>query len=76
MRNKEHSGLRWKDIILTLIAKMLVIMITISADRSKTGKSRQIAAPIGDKLEAIKRNTKLNIKPLPEDYIFINLAKD
>ena len=77
MRNKEQLGLRWKDIAPNPNSKDDDdYLITISADRSKTGKSRQIAAPIGDKLEAIKREyRKLNIKPLPEDYIFINLAK-
>ena len=77
MRNKEELGLRWKDITPNPNSKDPDdYLITISADRSKTGKSRQIAAPIGDKLEAIKREyRKLDIKPLPDDYVFINLAK-
>ena len=77
MRNKEQLGLRWKDITPNPNSKDDDdYLITISADRSKTGRSRQIAAPIGDKLEAIKREyRKLDIKPEVDDYVFINLAK-
>jgi len=51
-------------------------IINIPTERSKTGRGRQIAAPIGDKLEAIKREyRKLEISMNPDDFIFQNLSK-
>lgn len=77
MRNAEQLGLRWKDITPNPNSKDPDdYLITIAAERSKTGKSRQIASPIGDKLEAIRREyRKLDIEMKPTDYVFINLTK-
>lgn len=76
LRNKEALGLRWCDIEPNSNTKDdNDRLININASNSKTGKGRQVAAPIGDKLDAVL-NAYKQIGYLPEktDYIFINLA--
>ena len=77
MRNREQLGLRWRDIKQNPNSKDDEdCLIIIPTERSKTGRGRQISAPIGDKLEAIKREyRKLNISMNPDDFIFQNLSK-
>lgn len=75
-RNKELLGLRWVDIEPNLHSKNPDDrLINIASTNSKTGKGRQVAAPIGQKLDAIlKAYRKIGYMPERNDYIFINLA--
>jgi len=75
-RNKEMLGLRWCDIEPNPHSKDdTARLVNIPASNSKTGKGRQVASNIGDKLNAILKAYK-HIGYIPEDtdYIFSNIA--
>ena len=73
-------AIKWSDISInpndTPENKRRNRVIHIHAENSKTGRSRNIVAPIAEKLERIKKHyKKLNYTPEPNDYVFINLTK-
>ena len=79
-RNQEILGLRWKNISFVKGEKEELKKINralfISAEKSKTGKSRHIISPIADTLERMKKMYKDNdINCGDDDFIFPNLAK-
>ena len=79
-RTKEMLAIKWSDITInpndTPENKRRNRVIHIHAENSKTGRSRNIVAPIAEKLERIKKHyKKLNYTPEPNDYVFINLTK-
>jgi integrase len=78
-RVSEMLNIRWCDISKnpndTLEQQKLNRVITIHAEKSKTGKGRNIVAPIADKLTRIQNHyRKLGYHPNPTDYVFINLT--
>jgi integrase len=78
-RVSEMLNIRWCDISKnpndTLEQQKLNRVITIHAEQSKTGKGRNIVAPIADKLTRIQNHyRKLGYHPNPTDYVFINLT--
>ncbi|WP_010313571.1 tyrosine-type recombinase/integrase [Synechococcus sp. CB0205] len=79
-RTKEVLGMRWSDITInpndSAENKKRNRVIHIHAENSKTGKSRNIVAPIAEKLERIKKHyKKIGYEPEPNDFVFINLSK-
>ena len=80
MRSSECLGLRWSDISINPLdneeQKKVNRLIKIHFTKSKTGRSREIVAPIAVRLDAIKRDYKrLGIIPEMDDFIFQNPAK-
>lgn len=79
-RTKEMLGIKWKDISINPTdnedAKRRNRVIHIHAENSKTGRSRNIVAPVAEKLDRLKQHyKKLGYEPSREDYVFINLSK-
>ena len=79
-RTKEMLGIKWGDISINPTDnaenKRINRVIHIHAENSKTGRSRNIVAPIAEKLDRIKNHyKKLGYEPEREDYVFINLSK-
>ena len=79
-RTKEVLGMRWSDITInpndSAENKKRNRVIHIHAENSKTGKSRNIVAPIAEKLERVKKHyKKIGYEPEPNDFVFINLSK-
>jgi len=76
-RNKELLGLRWVDIEPNPHSNNPdERLINIASTNSKTGKGRQVASPIGQKLDAIlKAYKKIGYIPEKNDFVFINLAQ-
>ena len=79
MRSSECLGLRWNDIHINPLdneeQKKVNRLIKIHYTKSKTGRSREIVAPITVRLDAIKRDyKKLGIIPEIDDFIFQNPA--
>jgi len=79
MRSSECLNLRWSDIGINPLdneeQKKVNRLIKIHFTKSKTGRSREIVAPIAVRLDAIKRDyKKLGIVPELDDFIFQNPA--
>jgi integrase len=80
-RNKEMLGIRWGDIATIKQedkeSQKINRSIFISAQNSKTGKSRHCVAPVAHQFERIKEQyRRLGIATFDRnDYVFINLSK-
>lgn len=79
-RNKEILGLKWTDVSAIKSEseerQKINRAMFIPASNSKTGKSRSCVAPVAYQFQRIKQLYKdNNIKVMPDDYVFINLAK-
>ena len=77
MRPKEQLGLRWKDIKInqndSKEDKKINRLIYIPADNSKTGRSREIIAPIQPQLERLKKwysQLGIEVNENGDQYIF------
>ena len=81
MRPKEFLTLKWKDISAHKTAdpklKKKIAVISIRAENSKTGKARNIVAPVRRRLEVIKQSYKdIGYDPQPNDYVLLNVEQD
>ena len=76
----EMLNIKWCDISINPLdtpeKKKVNRVITIHPEKSKTGKGRNIIAPIAEKLARIEAHyRKIGYTPKGTDYVFINLAK-
>ncbi len=81
MRPNEFLTLKWKDISTykTHDPKLQkkISVISIRAENSKTGRARNIVAPVRRRFEVIKNSYKeLGFEPSPDDYVLFNVTKD
>ncbi len=81
MRPKEQLGLRWKDIKInqndSQEDKKINRLIYIPSTNSKTGRSREIIAPIQPQLERLKkwyRQLGIEVNENGDQYIFPRLT--
>ena len=81
MRPKEFLTLKWKDVSTykthdTKLQKKISV-ITIRAENSKTGRARNIVAPVRRRFEVIKNSYKeMGFNPSPDDYVLSNVQKE
>ena len=80
LRTKELRFLRWHEIKVnpndTGKLKRTHRLITIRQDNSKTGKSRVVNAPVGERVERIREiYKKLGCELQPDDYVIMNPEK-
>ncbi len=78
MRPKEFLTLKWKDISAHTSSdpklKKKIAVISIRAENSKTGRARNIVAPVRRRLEVIKQAYKdIGFDPRPNDYVLWNV---
>ncbi len=80
LRPKELLGMKVKEITALInqteddTSKGNVVLL-VRKDNSKTGRSRQVVAPVKKRFERIyDAYKKMGITHVPEDYIFINAA--
>ena len=81
MRPSEFISLKWKDISTykTHDPKLQkkISVISIRAENSKTGRPRNIVAPVRRRFEVIKNSYKeMGFEPSPNDYVLFNITKD
>ena len=81
MRPKEFLTLKWKDISAHKTSdtklKKKIAVISIRAENSKTGRARNIVAPVRRRLEVIKQAYKdIGYDPQPNDYVLLNVEQD
>jgi len=81
MRPKEFLTLRWKDISAHRSTdpnlRKKIAVISIRAENSKTGRARNIVAPVRNRLEVIKQSYKdLGYEPKPNDFVLWNVEQD
>ena len=80
-RTKEMLGIKWSDISINPnddnVGKAINRLVHIHADNSKTGRSRDIIAPIAPQLKRLLKWYKefgLNVDEKSNDYIFPRLT--
>lgn len=77
MRPKEMLGLKWGDVTINISDtkenQKIFRLLKVKSENSKTGKMRSVNAPVGRRLERLKRSyEKLGMECGPEHYIFRN----
>ncbi len=80
MRPREFLTLKWKDISnhKTTDKKLQnkIVVISIKPENSKTGRARNIVAPVRRRLEVIKEEyKKLGFELKPNDFVLFNIQK-
>jgi len=80
LRPKELIGVKWKDIAQHHTAdpklKNKVVVIHIPASNSKTGRSRNVVAPVRKRFDIIRKSYKdLGEDINPNDYVLFNPQK-
>lgn len=81
MRPSEFISLKWKDITNHQSAdpklKDKISILSIRAENAKTGRARNIVAPVRKRLEVIKRSYKeIGFEPGPNDFVLFNIQKE
>lgn len=77
MRPKEMLGLKWGDVTINISDtkenQKIFRLLKVKSENSKTGKMRSVNAPVGRRLERLKRSYEnLGMECGPEHYIFRN----
>ena len=80
LRPKEALTLRWCDISNTKGSDgktdSKVVVIHIKAENAKTGRARNVVAPVKRRLEVIKKSLRdIGYEILPDDFVLINPQK-
>ena len=81
VRPSELLGTKWSDIRPvreTIKGGQDNMVITIDAERSKTGKTRHAVAPIGKQLQRIKHWYGMlghHVEPYSDEFVFLKLTK-
>ena len=80
LRPKELLGLRWHEISNNVVGDESVrkkcCIIHVRAENSKTGRSRNVVAPVKRRLEVIKKSYKdLGVEISPDDFVVMNSQK-
>jgi len=81
LRPKELLGLRWHEISNNVTgdesARKKCCVIHVRAENSKTGRSRNVVAPVKRRLEVIKKSYKdLGVEINPNDFVVMNNEKE
>ena len=77
MRPKEMLGLKWGDVTINISDtkenQKIFRLLKVKSENSKTGKMRSVNAPVGRRLERLKKSYEnLGMECGPEHYIFRN----
>lgn len=80
LRPKEFLGLKWYEVSNHVVAdekiKNKCCVINVRADNSKTGRSRNVVAPVKKRFDVLKKSYKdIGVEVNENDYVLMNHTK-